>query len=143
MDGAPDALKRTSITHARPSGAGHSRTRFRVSSGFLWRSVIVVVSAALDVLLALDSYRAWRAVGTADRLASIAEASSLGFRAMHNMRVIRSYTVRALKDANPIAAAQQGTLSQSHQVAGEALRAMPAVLPRLDFAAGLSGRRSA
>jgi methyl-accepting chemotaxis protein len=112
--------------------------RFRVSSGFLLRSVIAVVSAALVVLLAVDSYRAWRAVGAADRLASIAEVSSLDFRAMHNMRVIRSYTVRALKDANPIAAAQERTLSQSHQAAGEALRAMLAVLPRLDFAVGFT-----
>ena len=73
--------------------------RFRASSGFLLKSLIAVISTALVVLLAVDSWRAWHAVQRADRLATIAEVSALGFRAMHNMRVIRSYTVRALKDA--------------------------------------------
>jgi methyl-accepting chemotaxis protein len=109
--------------------------RLRVSSGFLLKSIIAVVSAALIVVLGLEAWRGWRAVVAADRLANIAEASSLGFRAMHNMRVIRSFTGRALKDADPIAAAQEKTLADAHKVAGEALAGLRTVLPRLDFAA--------
>jgi methyl-accepting chemotaxis protein len=107
----------------------------RVSSGLLLKAVIAVVSAALIIVLGLDSWQAWRAVGVAGRLADIAEVSSSAFRAMHNMRVVRSYSVRTLKGAEPITAAQDKTLGESQKAAQEALRAALVALPRLDFPA--------
>src|SRR5262249_11475594 len=68
----------------------------RVSANFLLQSVIAVVGIALVAALASDAFDAWRAVGTASRLKGIAEVAGHAFRAMHNLRIDRSFTVRAL-----------------------------------------------
>ena len=68
----------------------------RVSANFLLQSVIAVVGAVLVAVLASGAWDAWRAVGTASRLERIAQVAAQAFRAMHNLRLDRSFTVRAL-----------------------------------------------
>ena len=68
----------------------------RVSANLLLQSVIAVVGIALVAVLAFGAWDAWRAVGIASRLEKIAEVSGYAFRAMHNLRLDRSFTARSI-----------------------------------------------
>jgi methyl-accepting chemotaxis protein len=68
----------------------------RISANVLLQSVIAVVVALLIAVLAIGAWDAWRSLGTANRLERIAQSAAQAFRAMHNLRLDRSFTVRAL-----------------------------------------------
>jgi len=68
----------------------------RISANVLLQSVIAVVVVLLIAVLAIGAFDAWRTLGTATRLERIAQAAAQAFRAMHNLRFDRSFTVRAL-----------------------------------------------
>jgi methyl-accepting chemotaxis protein len=68
----------------------------RISANILLQSVIAVVVALLIAVLATGAWDAWRTLGTATRLERIAQSAAQAFRAMHNLRFDRSFTVRAL-----------------------------------------------
>src|ERR1043165_4525897 len=85
----------------------------RISANLLLQSVIAVVGVALVAALANDALDAWRAVGAASRLKGIAEVSGHAFRAMHNLRIDRSFTVRALVLDGIADADQLGTVSRA------------------------------
>jgi hypothetical protein len=68
----------------------------RISANVLLQSVIAIVVALLIALLATGAWDAWRTLGTATRLERIAQAAAQAFRAMHNLRLDRSFTVRSL-----------------------------------------------
>ena len=87
----------------------------RVSSNVLLQSFIVVLAAALTIVLSAGAWDAWRALGTDSLLAKIADASGYGFRALHNLRLDRSLSVRAL---NVEGAIDPGQHKQISHVAG-------------------------
>ena len=68
----------------------------RVSANVLLKSVIAVVGAVLVAVLANGAWDAWRAYGTATRLETVADVASSAFRALHNLRLDRSFTLRGL-----------------------------------------------
>jgi methyl-accepting chemotaxis protein len=105
----------------------------RVSANFLLQSVIAVVGIALVAALTSDALDAWRAVGTASRLKGIAEVSSHAFRTMHNLRIDRSFTVRALVFDGIADADQIGTVAKARDGELPALASTIAVLRTLDI----------
>lgn len=68
----------------------------RISANSLLQSVIAIVVVLLIAVLATGAWDAWRTLGTATRLERIAQSAAQAFRAMHNLRLDRSFTVRAL-----------------------------------------------
>ena len=105
----------------------------RVSANFLLQSVIAVVGIALVAALASDAFDAWRAVGTATRLKGIAEVAGHAFRAMHNLRIDRSFTVRALAVDGVPDADMLGTVSRARDGELPALASTIAVLRTIEM----------
>ena len=68
----------------------------RVSINALLKSVILVLCTSLVIILALGAWDSWQRVNTATRIASVAEASTHLFKALHNLRSDRSRTVRVV-----------------------------------------------
>jgi methyl-accepting chemotaxis protein len=106
----------------------------RVSSNVLLQSFIVVLAAALTIVLSAGAWDAWRTLGTDSLLAKIADASGYGFRALHNLRLDRSLSVRALNVEGAIDPGQHKQISQARAAELPALRAMVAALRPIDFA---------
>jgi methyl-accepting chemotaxis protein len=68
----------------------------RLSVNALLKSVILVLAAAVIVVLALGAWSSWSRLGTINRIAAVAEASTHMFKALHNLRIDRSQTNRSL-----------------------------------------------
>lgn len=106
----------------------------RVSANFLLQSVIAVVGVALVAALATGAFDAWRAVGTASRLQGLAEVAGHAFRAMHNLRIDRSFTVRALVLDGFADAAALRQIASSREAELPALASTIAALRTVDIA---------
>jgi methyl-accepting chemotaxis protein len=104
-----------------------------VSANLLLKSVIAVVGTALVVVLALGAWDAWRTVETASRLEKIAEVTAHAFRAMHNLRLDRSFTVRALGLDGIADAGQLGQVVQAREGELPALASAIAALRTVDM----------
>jgi methyl-accepting chemotaxis protein len=105
----------------------------RLSANMLIKSVITVMSAAVVVMLALNTWDAWDRLGRANRVASVAEASSYIFTALHNLRLDRSIGMRALNGAAPADAAARADLQKYRNGDLPNLKAAVAVLDSVDF----------
>jgi hypothetical protein len=68
----------------------------RLSVNALLKSVILVLAAAVMVVLALGAWSSWNRLSMVNRIAAVAEASTHMFKALHNLRVDRAQTNRAL-----------------------------------------------
>jgi methyl-accepting chemotaxis protein len=105
----------------------------RLSANALLRSVIVVMASVVMLILAVMAWDSWHRFGTAGRTAVIAEGSGLAFRAMHNLRIDRSFTFRSLNAADPTDAETKKTLGQTREAEMPALKAALDVLAAAEF----------
>ena len=105
----------------------------RLSSNFLLKSVIAMLAGAVVVALAISAFEAWQGLGIAARLAAVSETSALSFRAMHNLRLVRSFVVRALNGDGVVEPAQATRIGEARGAGTRALEAALAVLPRVDI----------
>jgi methyl-accepting chemotaxis protein len=105
----------------------------RVSSNALLQSVIVVIAVALTIVLSVDAWNAWHALVTDSRLANIANATGPAFRAMHNLRLDRSMTARALGAPGAIDPGQHKQINEARQAELPALHAAITALRETDL----------
>src|SRR5712691_12310628 len=68
----------------------------RMSVNVILKCVIATLAAVVVVLLAQSAWTSWTRLKTADRLATVAEASAHIFTALHNLRSDRSRSYRTL-----------------------------------------------
>jgi methyl-accepting chemotaxis protein len=106
----------------------------RVSSTALLQSVIVVIAIALTISLSVGAWRSWQTLVTDSRLARIANATGPAFRAMHNLRLDRSMTARALGTPGTIDPGQHKQIGEARNAELPALRAAIAALREVDLA---------
>ena len=106
----------------------------RLSSNVLLQSFIVVLAIALTFVLAAGAWDAWRTLGSDRLLARIADASGHGFRALHNLRLDRSLSVRVLNVEGVIEPGQHKQINQSRETELPALRSLVVALRDIDFA---------
>jgi methyl-accepting chemotaxis protein len=103
----------------------------RISVNALLKSVIATLAMAVMVMLVLGAWDSWRRLGSVDRIAAVTDASTHLFAALHNLRVDRAQTFRALNGEQP------APLSPSNRAAREAempaLRAALATLKGMEF----------
>ena len=69
-------------------------SRFSVS--FYIRTAICILITCILAVLVQGAFAAWARMATAEKIATVAEASSQMFQALHNLRVDRSNTNRFL-----------------------------------------------
>lgn len=106
----------------------------RLSSNAILKSVIGVMAACIVLLLATSAWDSWRRYVVASRVAMIAEASDFVFTAMHNLRVDRSFTVRALEAADAIDPAVKKSIQDARGAGMPALAAAVHALAPVAFA---------
>jgi methyl-accepting chemotaxis protein len=68
----------------------------KMSVNALLRTVIATMGAAIVVMLSLSAWDSWSRLGTANRIAAVADASGYLFTSLHNMRVDRASGFRDL-----------------------------------------------
>jgi len=69
----------------------------RISVSALLKSVFGLLAALIIVALAIGAWDSWGKLRTATRIANNAEASGYLFTALHNLRVDRTFTARAVQ----------------------------------------------
>src|ERR1700716_3733888 len=106
----------------------------RLSSNVLLQSLIVVLAIALTFVLAVGAWDAWRTLGSDRLLARIADASGHGFRALHNLRLDRSLSVRALNVEGVIEPGPHKQINMARDAELPALRSLVVALRDIDFA---------
>jgi methyl-accepting chemotaxis protein len=74
----------------------------RLSVNVLLKSVIGVLASALVIVLASGAWQSWTRLGSVDRIAAAANASSDMFAALHNLRLDRAIRGRALRTDAPM-----------------------------------------
>ncbi len=105
----------------------------RISANILLQSVIAVVVVLLIAVLATGAWDAWRTLGTATRLERIAQSAAQAFRAMHNLRFDRSFTVRALNLDRVDEARQLAQIAKIREAELPALNNAISLLRRTDM----------
>ncbi|MBK5960573.1 hypothetical protein CCR97_20565 [Rhodoplanes elegans] len=106
----------------------------RVSSNVLLKSVILLLSAVVVLVLAVGAVDAWRRQATADRLADVAEVSRDLFRSLANLRLGRALIPRALAFDGVVDAAQLKQIEDTRTAGRPALQNVSRLLPTIDFA---------
>ena len=104
-----------------------------VSVRTILRTVISALAAVIVILLGLGAWSSWQQLQVAKHIASVAEASSFAFTAMHNLRTDRSTTVQSLNAPGPIADDTRKRLESIRNEEVPALDAALAMLPGIDF----------
>ena len=104
----------------------------RVSINALLKSVILVLCASLVFILSLGAWESWQKVNTANRIASVADASTHIFKALHNLRSDRSRSVRVVL-AERFTAADTAQLKESRDAEVPALQSALATLRGMSF----------
>ena len=104
----------------------------RVSINALLKSVILVLCTSLVIILAFGAWDSWQRVNTATRIASVAEASTHLFTALHNLRSDRSRTVRTVL-AERVNTADTAQLREARDAEMPALKAGLATLQGMSF----------
>jgi methyl-accepting chemotaxis protein len=103
-----------------------------VSVNALLKSVIATLGAAIVVMLSLSAWDSWERLRTANRIASVAEASGYVFASLHNMRVDRASGFRDLMSDKPVGS-PNGLLVQSRRDMMPALSSALKALDAVDF----------
>jgi methyl-accepting chemotaxis protein len=106
----------------------------RLSSNAILKSVIGVMAVSIVLLLVTSAWDSWRRYLVASRVATIAEASDFVFTAMHNLRVDRSFTVRALEAPGAIEPAVKQSIQEARGAGMPALQAAVRALATAAFA---------
>jgi methyl-accepting chemotaxis protein len=97
------------------------------------RAVIFALAVAIIVQLGLGAWGSWQRLVLANRIATVADASSFAFTAMHNLRTDRSTTIQALKAPATIADDTKKRLESIRNAELPALQSVMDMLPGLDF----------
>src|SRR5882757_511182 len=104
----------------------------KLSVNFLLKSVIGAFAAAVVALLVAGSWDSWTRLKSADRIANVASASAEIFTALHNLRLDRTMTPRALQ-AEPVLATLAPEITKPRAAMMPALKAAFASVETIDF----------
>jgi methyl-accepting chemotaxis protein len=100
----------------------------RFSVNVILKSVIVIMSLAVVVMLGLTSWQSWKRLQSVNEIAAATKVSSQLFTALHNLRVDRSSTNRELNYDH----AQQTHSKQNQEVRGAQMPALKAAIEGLE-----------
>ncbi|MCK9916061.1 methyl-accepting chemotaxis protein [Microbacteriaceae bacterium K1510] len=106
----------------------------RISVNALLKSVFGLMAAAVIIVLAVGAWNSWDRLRASTRIANNAEASTYLFTALHNLRVDRAFTVRALQTDATGSFSTMVRNSRAAELA--ALNTGLEVLKRVEFPAG-------
>ncbi|NVO15462.1 MAG: methyl-accepting chemotaxis protein [Rhodoplanes sp.] len=106
----------------------------RLSSNILLKSVIALMAAVIVAVLATGAWDAWRIHATASHLADVADVSRDMFRAMANIRLIRSRAVRAVSIDGMATPDDLKQLEESRTIGIASLQSALLLLPSIQFA---------
>ena len=104
----------------------------RVTINTLIKTVIAALGAVLVIMLSLSAWDSWNRLGTASRAASVADASSYLFTALHNLRFDRAVS-RTELIADRQATAMNPVLRQARTNEMPALKSALVALERVDL----------
>jgi methyl-accepting chemotaxis protein len=104
----------------------------RVSVNVLLKSVIGLLAGALVIVLAAGSWQSWTRLDAVDRIADSANASAYMFTALHNLRIDRAMTTRAVR-ADAVMSPVSPDIQKSRDAEMPALRAAVKTLKTMDF----------
>jgi methyl-accepting chemotaxis protein len=104
----------------------------KMSVNALLTSVIAALGAAIVVMLSLSAWDSWERLGTANRIAAVAEVSGHLFTSLHNMRVDRASGFRDLMAEKPVSS-PNALLAQTRRDMMPALYAAVKTLDAVDF----------
>jgi methyl-accepting chemotaxis protein len=104
----------------------------KFSVNLLLKSVIGALAAAVVVLLTVGSWDSWTRLKSADRIANVASASAEIFTSLHNLRLDRTMTPRALQAENAFTAIAPD-ITKPRDAMMPALKAALASVETIDF----------
>ncbi len=104
----------------------------RLSVNALLKSVIVVLSMAVVVMLAWGAWESWTRLAAVTRIQAVANVSSHLFTALHNMRVDRASTARDL-NGDKVLTEPSVPMAKARAAEMPALKAAVASLSVMDF----------
>src|SRR5712691_171768 len=104
----------------------------RMSVNVILKCVIAILAAVVVVLLAQSAWTSWTRLKTADRLATVAEASAHIFTALHNLRSDRSRSYRTLV-SDEVGVPRDPRFRESRDAATAALKSALIALEAGDF----------
>src|SRR5271156_6603335 len=91
------------------------------------------MAAVVLVVLGLQAWASWQRLLVADRILAVTAASRTAFTAMHNLRVDRASTVRALNGAEPLAVDERKYLQDIRAAEMPALHATVEQVQHIDL----------
>ncbi|MDC7788696.1 HAMP domain-containing methyl-accepting chemotaxis protein [Rhodoplanes sp. TEM] len=106
----------------------------RASANVLLKSVILLMSSIVVLVLAAGAMDAWRRQETASRLSDVAEVSRDLFRSLANLRLGRALIPRALAFDGVVDAAQLKQIEDTRTAGHPALQNVARLLPDVVFA---------
>src|SRR5215469_3816664 len=104
----------------------------RWSVNALLKSVILIMSSAIVLMLALRAWDAYDRYGVASRVSVLTDASGSVFRAMNGLRLDRSFTDRALK-AETVAPQDRKQIMDARDAGMPALKLAVDTLAKVNF----------
>jgi methyl-accepting chemotaxis protein len=104
----------------------------RLTVNVILKSIIAVLVGAVVVMLSLGAWQSWGRLQVANRMAAVAESSIHLFTALHNLRLDRSRTARALIAESP-ATAMEPMLRDARASLVPALKSAHVTLAAVDF----------
>ncbi len=105
----------------------------RWSVNALLKSVVVVMSTIVICTLAYGAWNAYERASVASRVEVLTQASRSVFQALNNFRLDRSFSGRALKNPNPITAAEKKVVTDPRDAEMPALQESLKILATIDF----------
>src|SRR5262245_60571164 len=104
----------------------------RLSVNVLLKSVIGALAGALVIALAFGAWGSWTRLNAVDRIAAAANASAHMFTALHNLRLDRSISGRALR-TDAVMSPLSPEIQKPRDAELPALKAALAALKTIDF----------
>jgi methyl-accepting chemotaxis protein len=104
----------------------------KLSVNLLLKSVIGALAAAVVALLIAGAWDSWTRLKSAERIANVAGASADIFASLHNLRLDRTMTPRALQ-AEPVLATLAPEIAKPRAAMMPALKAALASVETIDF----------
>jgi methyl-accepting chemotaxis protein len=104
----------------------------RLSVNALLKSVIGLLAGALVIVLASGAWSSWTRLGAVDRIASAANASAYMFTALHNLRLDRSISGRALR-TDAVMSPLSPDIQKSRDAEVPALKSALEILKTMEF----------
>ncbi len=106
----------------------------RLSVNTLLKVAISVMAVLVVVMLAARAWSSWQQLGSANRIAAVADASRFAFKAMHNLRTDRASTYRTLVGEAPIEPKVKTYIQKIRDDEMPALKSAADLAETIDFA---------